>query len=121
MFTACSCSSCTTASLFTLNAGTSPDKIMGNASVSTEPSVSKQWQQDASNFTDEKLNDVLKGLDNAVGQILDTLPANGMLVLYTCQGDTAEYRRLQVHFSSIMITTLALAACVGPCILPLGL
>ena len=85
-----------------MNAGTSPDDFMGKIKdpVSTEPSVLKQWQQDASNFTDEKLNDVLKGLDNAVGQILDTLPANGMLVLYTCQGDTAEYRRLQVRFSS---------------------
>lgn len=25
------------------------------------------------------------------------MPANGMLVLFTCQGDTAEYRRLQVR------------------------
>ena len=68
-----------------------------NLDAPSELCATKQWQQHASNFTDEKLNTVLKGLDDAVARLLDAMPANGMLVLFTCQGDTAEYRRLQVR------------------------
>ena len=90
---------CAKPSRGTVAAGTSPNEHANGhkADAPTEPSASKQWQQDASNFTDEKLNLVLRGLDDAVARLLDAMPANGMLVLFTCQGDTAEYRRLQVR------------------------
>lgn len=68
-----------------------------NTATVNEPSASRQWQQDPANFTENKLNDVLRGLDGAVGRLLEALPINGMLILFTCQGDTAEYRRLQVR------------------------
>ena len=39
---------------------------------------------------------ILATADRQLGAIYDGLPANAMLVVYTCQGDTAECRRLQV-------------------------
>lgn len=39
---------------------------------------------------------VLQTLDHQVKQVWDGLPRNALLMLYTCQGDTAEFRRLQV-------------------------
>ena len=60
------------------------------------PSASKQWQQDPNSFSEDKLDDVLRGLDHAVQQLLEAMPVNGLMMLFTCQGDTAEFRRLQV-------------------------
>ena len=42
------------------------------------------------------LRAILDTADRQLGAIYDGLPANAMLVVYTCQGDTAECRRLQV-------------------------
>ena len=33
---------------------------------------------------------------------MDALPVNGLLIVFTCQGDTAEYRRMQVTFCVIL-------------------
>lgn len=59
-----------------------------------------------SNLTDhelgeEQLNTVLGGLDKCVGSLIEALPVNGLLVVFTCQGDTAEYRRLQARLPQV--------------------
>lgn len=63
--------------------------------------VSEQAAQGWSNETDvdvsdEQLNRVLQEMDKRIGNIIEALPVNGLLVVFTCQGNTAEYRRLQV-------------------------
>ena len=45
---------------------------------------------------EDGLRAILATADRQLGAIYDGLPANAMLVVYTCQGDTAECRRLQV-------------------------
>ncbi|DBB13243.1 TPA: hypothetical protein ACH3X3_004988 [Trebouxia sp. C0006] len=46
-------------------------------------------------FSEQQLNCVLKTLDESVGQMIEALPVNAMLVLYTCQGDTVQFRMMQ--------------------------
>ena len=53
------------------------------------------------NFCEEQLDTVLEGLDKGVGSIIEALPVNGLLVVFTCQGDTAEYRRMQARFFQV--------------------
>ena len=60
-------------------------------------------------FGEEQLNTVLKRLDKCVGSIIEALPVSGLLVLYTCQGDTAEYRRMQA--SSLKFETPGCRTC----------
>ncbi len=59
--------------------------------------------------SEQQLNRVLKTLDESVGQVLEALPVNAMLVLYTCQGDTVQFRMMQVglplHEFSMMLQT----------------
>ena len=57
-------------------------------------------------FGEEQLNTVLEGLDKCVGSIIEALPVNGLLVVFTCQGDTAEYRRMQARCSQVQSTCL---------------
>ena len=51
---------------------------------------------DAPDISDQQLHKILLGLDTSVGKIVETLPVNALLIVFTCQGDTAEYRRMQV-------------------------
>ena len=50
---------------------------------------------------EEQLNTVLGGLDKCVGSLIEALPVNGLLVVFTCQGDTAEYRRMQARVPQV--------------------
>ena len=56
-------------------------------------------QPQSQDFSEEQLNRVLKTLDESVGQVIEALPVNAMLVLYTCQGDTVQCRMMQVGMS----------------------
>ena len=47
-------------------------------------------------MSDAQLDTVLQGLDQHVGEIIEALPVNALLLVFTCQGDTAEFRRMQV-------------------------
>lgn len=58
--------------------------------------------------SDEQLNRVLQELDRRIGSIIEALPVNGLLVVFTCQGNTAEYRRLQARLPQIYMHTFAL-------------
>ena len=55
--------------------------------------------------SDEQLNRILQELDKRVGTIIEALPVNGLLVIFTCQGNTAEYRRLQVRLLQLVCIT----------------
>jgi len=57
---------------------------------------SRAARSQSQDVSEEQLNRVLKNLDEYVGRVVQALPVNSMLVVYTCQGDTAEYRRIQV-------------------------
>lgn len=57
--------------------------------------------------SDEQLNRVLQELDRRIGSIIEALPVNGLLIVFTCQGNTAEYRRLQASLLQIYMHTLA--------------
>lgn len=61
--------------------------------------------------SEEQLDKTLEGLDKCVGSIIEALPVNGLLVVFTCQGDTAEYRRMQVRLPQIFCM---LTCVVGP-------
>ncbi|KAL0029787.1 hypothetical protein WJX79_011038 [Trebouxia sp. C0005] len=61
--------------------------------ASLTPVASAQPQ--SQDFSEEQLNRVLKTLDESVGQVIEALPVNAMLVLYTCQGDTVQCRMMQ--------------------------
>lgn len=67
--------------------------IVADDVPATQGAVSKSTDQE---LGEEQLNTVLGGLDKCVGSIIEALPVNGLLVVFTCQGDTAEYRRMQV-------------------------
>ena len=47
-------------------------------------------------FGDDQLHGVLQSLDKSIGRIIKALPVNDMLIMITCKGDTAEFRRMQV-------------------------
>ena len=55
--------------------------------------------------SDEQLNRILHELDTRVGSIIEALPVNGLLVVFTCQGNTAEYRRLQARLLQLVYIT----------------
>jgi len=73
-------------------------------------------------FSEQQLNCVLKTLDESVGQVIEALPVNAMLVLYTCQGDTVQFRMMQVgmplhEFSTMLYTCSTKSHCTEqpPC------
>lgn len=60
------------------------------------PAAVASAQPQSQDFSEGQLNRVLKTLDESVGQVIEALPVNAMLVLYTCQGDTVQCRMMQV-------------------------
>lgn len=81
-----------------LNSASTPTSPFEQTQASpSQPSASPQSQ--SQDVSEEQLDRILKDLDDAVGRVIEALPVNGMLVVFTCQGDTAEYRRMQVSFS----------------------
>ncbi len=64
------------------------------SAASPAPAASPHAQPQ--DFSEQQLNRVLKTLDESVGQVIEALPVNAMLVLYTCQGDTVQFRMMQV-------------------------
>ena len=74
--------------------------------VPTNPAFKALGNEAEGDFGEEQLNAVLEGLDKCVGSIIEALPVNGLLVVFTCQGDTAEYRRMQASSSRVRSTCL---------------
>ena len=64
-------------------------------------------------FGEDGLRAILATADCQLGAIYDGLPANAMLVVYTCQGDTAECRRLQVKLGGLLWGVRSLQAHQG--------
>lgn len=62
---------------------------------------------------EEQLNTVLGGLDKCVGSLIEALPVNGLLVVFTCQGDTAEYRRMQARLPQTPEQAPARSVCMS--------
>lgn len=70
-----------------------PPAAQSAPAASPAPVASAQPQ--SQDFSEGQLNRVLKTLDESVGQVIEALPVNAMLVLYTCQGDTVQCRMMQ--------------------------
>ena len=74
-----------------------PKSGAGATAVSVGPSSHSQENSEA------QLNRVLKTIDESVRRLIEALPVNAMLLVFTCQGDTAEFRRMQVMVDSNLL------------------
>jgi hypothetical protein len=74
-----------------------PAKLEGGAATASTPSDGVLGDVGPSDAEEKAEAEALRTFDGAVKRVWEQLPANALLIVMTCMGDTPEVRRLRVR------------------------